>query len=235
MSTRYDRQLPLIGAAGQEKLRQAAVGIIGCGGLGTNVVTALAAAGVGKLVLVDGSEPELSNLNRQFVFREGVRGNKAVLLAEWAGSLSPVTKVTACPEELTADHVPAALEQCGILVDCLDTIAARRMLNRYVLNTRRTLVHAGVAGWQGQVTVIVPGRTPCLECLFRAVKDPAVVPTIGAAVSAIGALEAAQVLMLLTGTGQPLIGRLLVLDIAAGTAETVPVTSDPYCCACGRL
>lgn len=233
MPTRYDRQVPLIGEEGQRRLSESVVGIAGCGGLGTTVVTNLASAGVGHLVIADGDVPDVTNLNRQFVYREGSEDEKSVLLAQWAREVNPGVDVTSFPERLTDGNIGSVLGKCGILVDCLDSLDARRLLNRYAVRSGKTLVHAGVTGYTGQATVVVPGRTPCLECLYRGVRvPPSAPPSLGAMVTHLASLEALQVVQIVTGTGSPLVGKMEVVDMSVPDVSIVPVERDPSCPVC---
>lgn len=200
-----------------------------------NVVTALASAGVGRLVLIDGDIPDITNLNRQYIYREGQTETKAALAAAWAREVNPAVQTEVRPERLNEKNAERLLADCDLLMDCLDSIAARLVLSDYAVAHRKMLVHGGVSGWDGEVTVVDPGRTPCLRCFMENLRDQGAVPSVGAAVSAVGALEAAQAIMVLAGTGRPLYGRLLSLDLFAGSAETVHLDREPDCSACGKL
>jgi len=233
MESRYDRQLPIIGEEGQDKLESAVVGIIGCGGLGTNVATALASAGIGELVLMDGDSPSLTNLNRQYVYRENQTSNKSALLAYWLSSVNPDVSVHSIPEYLTEDNSDL-LDRCDILIDCLDSISARKVLNRYAMATRKKLIHGGVSGMQGQVTVMIPGTTPCLECILKINAKGHVLPSICPAVMTIGAIEAMEAIKVITGVGEPLTGKLLVIDLESEYHETIDLHKNPRCAVCGK-
>ena len=149
MSTRYDRQIPLIGKDGQEKLAHAKVGVAGCGGLGTTLVTNLASAGVGTLVIADGDVPEITNLNRQFVYREDSDDRKAELLAQWAMEVNPDLCAIPFTERLDDDNIGAVFGDCDVIVDCLDRISTRMVVNRFAVSSGKTLVHGGVSGYTG--------------------------------------------------------------------------------------
>ncbi|MDR3205563.1 MAG: HesA/MoeB/ThiF family protein [Candidatus Methanoplasma sp.] len=235
MNQRYERQLIIFGEDGQKKLSDARVGVVGCGGLGTNVLTALASAGVGHLVIADGDVPAPSNLNRQFIYRMGQERKKAELMAEWLASVNPNIDVRFHPEKVTTDNAEAVLGGSDILVDCLDNIPARKEISRYAVRSGKTLVHAGVIGFHGQVTVVVPGKTPCLDCLLKAVEKRPVLPSVGAAVSFIGAAEAAEVIKLITGVGEPLIGKLFTADLTSNSFEVVDVARDVQCPICSKI
>ena len=226
MPSRYDRQVLLFGEEGQKKLAEAKVGIAGCGGLGTVVVTNLASAGVGSMIIADKDVPDITNLNRQFVYREGDEESKADLLSQWACDLNPEVAVDYYEGELNEFTLPALFEDCDILVDCLDNMETRMLLNDFAMESGKILVHAGVTGYAGQVTVIVPGKTPGLEEIYRYVKPSAgTPPSVGSMVSLIGSLEATQVIQMITGTGSPFVGKLATVDLQNGSIDIINLSS----------
>ncbi len=236
MSTRYDRQIPLFGKDGQDALAHAVVGVAGCGGLGTSVVTSLASAGVGTLIIADGDIPDITNLNRQFVYREGQEENKSELLAQWAMEVNPDISAVPFPEHLNECNTEAVFGECSIIVDCLDRMETRLMLNRFAVKSGKMLVHGGVSGYTGQVTVVVPGTTPCLECLYGEVKDTSgdvPTPSVGAMVSQIASAEALQVIQIITGTGSPLIGKLFTADMEVPEVCICGISRKDSCPVCG--
>ncbi len=221
---RYFRQSPLFGDEGQEKLRNAKVGVAGCGGLGTTLLTNLASAGVGNLMIADGDVPDITNLNRQFVYREGGSGHKADLMKEWLTSVNPNIKVIAFNEFLSEDNLDQLFHDCDILVDCLDRISTRKILSRYAVRTGKPLVHAGVTGFTGQLTVVIPGKTPDLEQIYEKIADaPAgtVTPSVGSMVTTLASLEATQVIQMITSTGTPFIGKMLMIDLNCGIFDII--------------
>ena len=222
--SRYSRQIALFGEEGQEKLCKAKVGVAGCGGLGTTLLTNLASAGVGTLVIADGDVPDVSNLNRQFVYREGETDSKAELLKTWLTSVNPDAKVIAFCGVLNEDNLDSVFHNCDILVDCLDRISTRKILSRYAVRTGKPLVHAGVTGFTGQLTVVIPGKTPDLEQIYDKVSDaPAgtVTSSVGSMVSTMASLEATQVIQLITSTGAPFIGKMLLIDLNCGSIDVI--------------
>lgn len=234
---RYERQMHVFGEDGQEMIRDAVIGIIGCGGLGTNVATALASAGVHHMVIMDPDCPEESNLNRQYVYCQEVRnGNprpKAVILAEWIRNIDPEIQVEAhvCRFSAEAEELFA---QCDILVDCLDSVAGRMDLNRYAVASGKPLVHGGIDGFIGEVAACIPGRTPCLRCMMGDLRDSGRTPaSIGAVVSTVGSMEAAEVLKILTGRGATE-GLFLSLDLNDWRFQRIRFERDPDCPVCGH-
>lgn len=230
---RHDRQFGAFGAEGQRRISEATVGIVGCGGLGTNVATALAVAGVGRLVLMDPDSPEESNLNRQYVFcdKVGEGRPKAELLAEWVRSRDPSVDAESHAVAFS-DGTRHLLDGCDVLVDCLDSIRGRMELNRYSVESGKPLVHGGIDGFIGQLAVCIPGRTPCLCCMMGSVPERRGSPvSIGAVVSAVGSMEAAEVLKLITGRDSSQ-GLFMSMDFEHWRFQTVRFERDPSCPAC---
>ena len=230
---RYDRQSSLLGEEGQRLLSKSKVGIAGCGGLGTNVATALASAGIGGMILADGDVPDITNLNRQYVFREDDGRNKAEILTEWIRTMNPSVEAEAFTAFLNADNIDV-FDGCDVLVDCLDDATSRKLLNKYAVSKGKTLVHGGVNGFFGQVTVVIPGRTPCLECIMPD-SDRKHVPSISPAVSMIGSLQASEVIKTVAGHGESLAGRLWFMDMNDCFSEIVNVKRRQGCPVCDRL
>lgn len=239
MNERYARQALLPGMEeGQERLRRAAVGIMGVGGLGSPAALYLAAAGVGRLVLADPQLPELSNLNRQVLhWTEDVgAAPKVASAARKLRALNPEVEVAERAVEVTEDNIGEVFAGCDLLVDCLDSLAPRMVLNAHALRAGVPLVHGAVEGWHGQVTVVLPGRTPCLACLFpRPVKRTAPLPIMGATAGVFGALQAAEAVKVLTGAGGVLASRMLVGDLLGQHWEVVDIGRAEGCPACSVL
>lgn len=230
--TRFDRQIPILGDEGQNKLFESRVAIVGCGGLGSNVAIDLAMAGVGHLTLIDDDSPSESNFNRQFVYF-GKHGHKSGILADYVSKISPETCVTSIADRLTDDNASEILRRNDIIVDCLDNNSTRLALNRFVLKNNVPLVHGGVDSLIGQVTVVVPGKTPCLECILGKDSDKTV-DSIGSVVSAIASIQSTEVIKMVTGVGEPLIGKVLFVDMASNSYRTVDVSARKDCPACGK-
>lgn len=235
---RYSRQtaLPDVGEEGQERLRRATVGVVGVGGLGSPVALYLAAAGVGRLVLIDPETPELSNLNRQVLhWTEDVGVNTKVRsAASKLRRLNPEVEVEDRAVRLTAENVDDLLPYCDVVVDCLDSFPPRMVLNRFCVERGTPLVHGAVEGWHGQVTVVLPGRTPCLACLFPRSPEPRSVPIMGATAGAFGSIQAGEAIKLLTGTGEVLASRLLIGDLQHHQWDVVDIAPAGRCQVCGE-
>ncbi len=220
---RYDRQIMIFGEDGQERLKSSKVAVVGVGGLGSPVAYYLAAAGV-NLLLVDDQSPELSNLNRQLLhWEEDVGKRPKALSAKWKlkrfNSDIEIETYTGRLDETNIDDV---LENVDILVDCLDNFETRYLLDEYAHRKRIPLVHAAVEGFYGQITTIIPGRTKSLREIFPNVKKKkGKFPIIGATAGVLGALQAAEVIKLITGAGEPLANRLLIVDLSTNTFEVI--------------
>ncbi|WP_243684691.1 HesA/MoeB/ThiF family protein [Methanosarcina barkeri] len=164
---KYSRQILLFGEEGQEKLKNAKVLVAGAGGLGSPVSTYLAIAGVGKIILADFDSVDPSNLNRQFLHHQKDIGRLKIESAkEKLLSMNPDIEVETIVEMLTESNLENLVPECDVIVDALDNLETRHMLNRLVVKRRIPLIHGAVTGYDGQVTTIVPGKTPCFYCIF---------------------------------------------------------------------
>ncbi|ASJ01575.1 ThiF family adenylyltransferase [Thermococcus gorgonarius] len=221
---RYSRQIMIWGTEGQEKLKKSTVAVAGTGGLGSPVAFYLAAAGVGRIILIDSEKPELSNLNRQILhWEEDLGKNPKPLSAAWKlrrfnSSIEIVPVVT----KVTEENVDEILKDANIIVDCLDSFKTRFILDDYSQRTGKPLVHGAVERTYGQVTTIVPGKTMSLREIFGNVREKkGKFPIIGATAAFIGSIQVMEVLKLITGVGEPLLNRLLIVDLAYNTFEIV--------------
>ena len=217
---RYERQLPIFGEDGQQRIMNSVVGVVGCGGLGVNVITQLAMAGVSHFILCDHQRPELSNLNRQFIYSPSDYRTKAVISAEWVLALNPSAEVQANSEPLTADNGDL-FQGCDILVDCLDNFESRMILSDLAERMNIPLVHAGVSGYDGQIAVCIPGKTKSLRDMIGTMKSPeGPIPSVGAAVSTIASMEAVEVINIISGKGSSIEGKLVTINMNDWTVET---------------
>jgi molybdopterin/thiamine biosynthesis adenylyltransferase len=233
---RYQRQILLFGEEGQEKLKAARVLIAGVGGLGSPIALYLAAAGVGVLRLADCDIVEQSNLNRQLLHGSGDVGRrKTQSAAEKLAALNPLIRLETVPERIEEITAGKIARDCNLIVDAMDNFPTRRLLNRIALAQGIPLVHGAVRGLYGQATTIIPGKTPCLRCLFPVNPPPEIFPIVGVTCGIIGSIEAMEAIKLLTGRGDPLAGRLLFWDGLAGNADFLTVERDPSCPDCGKF
>jgi molybdopterin/thiamine biosynthesis adenylyltransferase len=238
---RYSRHLllPEIGEAGQERLLAAKVLLVGAGGLGSPVALYLAAAGVGKLGIVDYDLVDATNLQRQVVHNlDRVGRLKVESAGETVRRLNPDVQVVAYPERLSAANALEILAGYEVIVDGADNFPVRYLMNDASLHLRVPLVHGSVFRFEGQATVFVPYEGPCYRCLFPEPPPPelalscAETGVLGALPGIIGSIEAVETIKLLLGVGEPLVGRLLTYDSLTQDFRTLQVRRDSGCPAC---
>jgi adenylyltransferase/sulfurtransferase len=233
--------LPGFGAAQLGRLRAASALVVGAGGLGAPVLTYLAAAGVGRLVIVDDDVVEEANLSRQVLFAADAGGrSKAAAAAERVRALNPAVEARAVAARLGADNVAALVAVADVVVDCSDNPPTRYRLNRAALAAGRPLVWGAIAQFCGRCAVTPAGRGPCWECLFGPQEQLSGWPTaaadgvFGPVCGVVGAWAAAETVKVITGLGDPLVSRMLLVDALTGETLVIPVQADPDCPACGR-
>lgn len=239
---RYSRHilLPEVGGTGQGKINRAKVLLIGAGGLGSPVGYYLAAAGVGKIGIVDGDHVELSNLQRQIVHStQDVGKNKAVSAQETLQALNPGVDVVTYQERVTSQNIFDILEDYDIVVDGSDNFPTRYLVNDACLLSRKPFSHGAVFRFHGQAMTIVPGEGPCYRCLFREPPPPGMVAScqeagvLGVLPGLIGLIQATEVLKLILGAGKALTGYLLVYEALEMEFKKIKVKKDPDCPVCG--
>jgi len=234
---RYDRQLRVWGVEAQERLKRSTALVVGVGGLGSPVAMYLAAAGVGRLVLVDPEVVELSNLNRQVLHWTTDLGRaKVESAAEKLRRLNPHVEVVAVRRRIESlEDAVQLVGEADVVVDCLDNWRTRFLINEACVRLGKPLVHAAVRGLYGQLMVVKPGEGPCLRCLVP--EEPPQeerIPVAGPTPGALGALEAMEAVKLLTGYGEPLVGKLLVYDGLHGSVDVIAVRKRENCPVCSR-
>ncbi|CAK0770520.1 Molybdopterin-synthase adenylyltransferase [Gammaproteobacteria bacterium] len=238
---RYSRQilLPGLGEGGQECLLAARVLIVGVGGLGSAVAMYLAAAGVGRLVLSDYDQVDLSNLQRQIAHRSVDVGRLKVDSArDTLLALNPEIEVTVIPRALDGLELEEEVCHCNVVVDACDNFETRFALNRACHRAGIPLISGAAMGMEGQVAVFPhQGEAPCYHCLYRDDGSPGEtcsrLGVLAPLVGIVGAVQATETLKLLTGMGEPLIGRLLLLDASTMEWRTLRLRRDPDCPTCG--
>ncbi len=239
---RYSRHilLPEVGAVGQAKLRQASVLIVGAGGLGAPMIVYLAAAGVGRIGIVDFDAVDLSNLQRQIVHttdRIGV--NKARSAAETVRALNPEVQVETHETRLTEANIDDLLARYDIVADGTDNFATRYLVNDAAVRLGKTLVSAALLRFDGQITTVKPGG-PCYRCLFPTQPAPGSVPScseagiLGAVAGVMGTMQATEILKEILGVGDSLSGRLLLFDGLAMSLREMRAKPRTDCKACGK-
>ena len=236
---RYARHLVLreVGGPGQQALAGASVAIVGTGGLGAPAALYLAAAGVGRLRLIDPDSVDLSNLQRQVLFATADLGEaKVEAAARRLAALNPHVTVEPVQGRLEAANAGDLLAGCDLVLDGVDDFATRFAVNDACLRLGTTLVSGAIGRWTGQVGVFA-GR-PCYRCLVPEVPPDAetcaAVGVVGALAGVIGSMMALEAIKLIAGAGEPLTARLLIYDALSAETRTVGLTADPACPSCGQ-
>ena len=221
---RYERQIPVIGEDGQRRIQSARVGIAGCGGLGVNVITNLVTAGVTQFVLCDHDAPDITNLNRQYIYYPGDMRPKAEVAAQWVLALNPIAEVEAHAQPFSRDTASMFLG-CDIIVDCLDSFSARMELSDFASESGIPLVHGGIEGLNGQIFVMIPGETATLRDVYGDRRDSdGPVPALGAAVACIAAMQSVEAVKLLAGMPSEARGKLITVDMGGWSVESARIS-----------
>jgi adenylyltransferase/sulfurtransferase len=241
---RYSRQImvPDLGGKGQIRLRQASVLVIGAGGLGSPAALYLAAAGIGRLGLVDPDSVELSNLQRQVLHYTPDIGRAKVDSARAKlAQLNPDVEVETHLVRLDEDNARQLLERYDFLIDGSDNFTTKFLVNDTAVKMGIAYSHAGIVRLQGQTMTVVPGRSACYRCLFKAPPPPEEILScqqagiLGAVAGTIGSIQATEAIKYLTGLEEGLLlDRLLTYDAAAMAFHLVEVKKDAGCRACGE-
>jgi molybdopterin/thiamine biosynthesis adenylyltransferase len=239
---RYSRQimLPAIGIEGQERLLAARVLVVGLGGLGSPVAMYLAAAGVGTLVVVDFDDVDLSNLQRQILHTSEHIGIPKVSSAlQGLKALNPEVRIEGYKSRITQDTLPALIAEADAVVDCCDNFTTRFAVNAACFRAGVPLISGAAIRTEGQVAVFGGKQSgPCYQCLYPSEgnldetcsANGVLAPVVGI----IGSIQATEALKVLTGAGDPLYGRLLLMDALSMEFRTVRLPADPDCPVCGR-
>ena len=237
---RYGRHLslPEIGEAGQEKLLQARVLVVGAGGLGSPAAFYLAAAGVGRIGLMDGDVVELSNLQRQILHTTGSIGQPKVhSAAARLRELDPAIELTCYPFRLTTANAPEILSGYDFVIDATDNFESKFLIAAACHAAAKPCCHAGIRQFYGQALTVHPGRTACYRCVFHEDGVPApAAPAgpIGALPGVLGSIQAIEAIKCLLAIGTPLVNRLLTFDALSMETRIVSVRRDEFCPLCGR-
>jgi sulfur-carrier protein adenylyltransferase/sulfurtransferase len=240
---RYSRHLiiPDVGMAGQKRLKNARVLCVGAGGLGSPALMYLAAAGVGTLGIIDFDTVDESNLQRQIIHGQSDIGRpKAESAADSVREINPLVNVVIHNTALTNDNVMEIFGGYDLIVDGTDNFATRYMVNDAAVLLGKPYVWGSIYRFDGQASVFWAEHGPCYRCLYPEPPPPGMVPScaeggvLGVLCASIGAIQVTEAIKLLTGIGEPLVGRLMIYDALEMTYRSVKVKKDPECPLCGK-
>jgi adenylyltransferase/sulfurtransferase len=240
---RYNRHLimPEVGMEGQLKLKQAKVLCIGTGGLGAPLGLYLAAAGVGRIGLVDFDSVDFTNLQRQVLFDTNDVGRpKIEAAAERLRNLNPEIRIDTFETRLTSENALDILKDYDIVVDGTDNFPTRYLVNDACVLLRKPNVYGSIFRFEGQITVFSYPGGPCYRCLYPEPPPPGLVPScaeggvLGVLPGIVGTIQAAETLKLILGKGEPLVGRLLLFDALAMRFRELKLRKNPECPVCGE-
>ena len=232
----WQLDVPGFGEEAQRKLKGASVLVTRVGGVGGMIAYELAAAGVGRLILAHAGNLRPDDLNRQLLMTHDWIGRPRVeCAARRLRELNPALEVVAIGENASEENAARLVAQADVVADAAPLFAERHALNRACVATGRPLVECAMFALELHVTTILPGRTPCLECIYPANPDwwRRRFPVLGAVAGTAGCLGAMEVIKVLTGCGEPLAGRMLVADLGANSFRTVRVRRVSGCPVCG--
>lgn len=238
---RYSRHIimPQVGPAGQRKLMEAKVLVVGAGGLGGPVALYLALAGVGTIGIVDFDVVDLSNLQRQVLHQNDDVGKpKAVSAKETLNAYNPDVNVILHEMPISSDNAMEIIPQYDIVVNGADNFTTRYLVNDAAYLAGKPLVDGSILLFDGQATVFVPGQG-CYRCLFPSPPPPGMVPScaeagvLGSLTGIMGSIQATETLKYILGIGEPLVSRLLIVDALASEFRVVKLRRDPKCPLCG--
>jgi adenylyltransferase/sulfurtransferase len=244
---RYSRHLiiPDVGMTGQKRLKNAKVLVIGAGGLGSPALLYLAAAGVGTLGVVDFDEVDESNLQRQVIHGQSDIGkSKAVSAKESIAEINPLVNVVVHEERLDNDNVMRIFEPYDLILDGTDNFATRYLVNDAAYFLKKPYIWGSIYRFDGQASVFWPhapgGEAPCYRCLYPEPPPPGMVPScaeggvLGVLCASIGSIQVNEAIKLLTGIGDPLVGKLMIYDALEMEYRKLKVRKDPNCALCGE-
>ena len=239
---RYSRHIILqnVGGIGQRKILASKVLIIGTGGLGSPAAMYLAAAGVGKIGLVDYDVVDLSNLQRQIIHSTKDLGKAKIQSGkETINALNPDVEVKIYDEQVTAANIADIIADYDFVIDGTDNFAAKFLINDACVLLKKPFSHAGIIRFQGQTMTFVPDKSPCYRCVFPKMPPKNAVPTcrqagvLGVLGGVIGTLQATEALKYILGVGSLLTGALLTYDALTMTFRKIKIKRNPNCAVCG--
>ena len=239
---RFSRHIimPQVGSMGQRKLMNASVLLVGAGGLGSPLAMYLAAAGVGKIGIVDFDDVDITNLHRQLLHGMGDIGRPKVDSAEdTIREINPDAEIVKIAKHINSENAMEIAEEFDILIDGTDNFPTRYLINDLGVLMNKPVVHGSIFMFDGQVTTFLPGQG-CYRCLYPAPPPPGMVPScaeagvLGVLPGIVGSLMATEAIKLILDVGKPLVNRLLMVDALDMDMRTVKIRRDPSCPACGE-
>ena len=220
----------------QEKLLGAKVLVMGAGALGSGVIMTLSAMGIGHIKIIDGSTVKEEDFNCQIIHKYKNIGRAKVMSAkDWVGEFNPDVKVEIEKINIDEKNCFNAIEGYNIIVDCFDDYETKYMLNEIALKYKKILIHAGVMGFCGQVTTIVPNKTGCLSCVLQKPKvfKNETFASISPVINTIASIQAQEVLKIVTGLSNPLLNKLLLYDSLKSEFKILNYSKNIACEQCG--
>ncbi len=231
---RYERQIRIFGADGQERLKNAKVFVAGAGGLGSAISIYLAAAGIGRIRIVDHEKIELSNLNRQILHcDEDIGREKAASAEEKLKKINPDVSLEAISETIEENNVLELVDDFDLIVDAMDNFHTRYLLNRAAIVKNIPFFHGAINGLYGQATTIIPGKTACLRCIFPEPPPSMTFPVVGATCGVIGCIQVTEIVKYIVKMGSFLENRLLLWDGLNAKIDEIEIERNPSCEDCG--
>ena len=235
---RYRRQimLPGFGEAAQQRLKASTAVVTGVGGLGGTAALYLTVAGIGKLILVRGGDLRLDDLNRQVLMSDDWLGKPRVFKAQQSlQALNPDVQIEAVHDYVTPENVDDLVRSADIALDCSHNFAERDLINATCVHRGKPMVEAAMNGMEAYLTTIIPHQTPCLSCLYpeKPEWDRWGFGVLGAVSGTLACLTALEAIKVITGCGQPLLGRLLTMDLTTLEFAKRRPYKDPECPVCG--
>ncbi len=238
--SRYEWQLSVrdFGEEGQRRLKQATVLVSRIGGVGGSVATQLAAAGIGRLILAHAGDVRLNDLNRQLLMTTDWIGKPRVESAvRRLRELNPHVEIEGVAENINASNAAELVSRCDVVVSAAPLFTERLLMNREAVRQRKPLVDSAMYDLEGRLTTIIPGHSPCLNCLYP---EPPPnwkreFPVFSAVSSTVGSLAAMEVIKLIAGIGEPLTGRLLTFDLRDMLFRVIPILRQADCAICGSI
>ena len=240
---RYSRHIILseVGGKGQQKLLNSKVFLVGAGGLGSPAAYYLAAVGIGKIGIADNDVVDFSNLQRQILHStKDVNYSKALSAKETLESLNPDVEVVPYIERLTSENIIDIIKDYDVILDGSDNFPTRYLVNDACVLTGKPLSHGSIFRFEGQVTTILPGKSPCYRCIFEIPPPPELVPScqeagvLGVLPGVIGSIQATEVIKLILGKGKLLSGVLLLYDSLGMDFKKLTLRRNPGCPICGE-